>query len=112
MIEIWRASSPVHSFKFGFDPTEWDVILITYSQEDTIILEKDQDDLTFDGDTAFVMLTQAETKLFDPKLIVKIQVRIAKSNGESYPSRITYVPVEDVLNDTVLPAAEPDPDES
>ena len=103
MTEIWRSSTPTHVFQFGFDPTEWDVILITYSQENQVVLEKNKSDLTFEENTAFLTLTQAETKEFDPDLIVKIQVRVAKSNGTSFPSRITYVPVEDVLNDTILP---------
>lgn len=103
MMELWRASSPTHTFKFGFDPSEWDVILITYAQEKNIILEKGKSDLVFDGNLAYLTLTQEEANLFSPKYIVKIQVRVAKNNGTSFPSRITYVPIEDVLNDTVLP---------
>lgn len=103
MSSIWRASTPTQTFRFGFDPLDWDVILVTYKQGDTIVLEKDQDDLTIDGNTASFVLTQAEANLLDPSLPVAIQVRVATNNGASFPSRVWYVDVDDVLNDTVLP---------
>ena len=102
-MSIWRASTPTQTFRFGFDPLDWDIILITYKQGDSIILEKDQDDLTIEGSVASFVLTQAEANLFDASLPVAIQVRVATNSGASFPSRVWYVDVADVLNDTVLP---------
>lgn len=99
---MWRASTPTHRFRFGSDPSQYDVILVTYSQNGQIVLEKEQSDLTFDGNVASVTLTQAETNLFSEG-VVTIQIRIAMANGYSFPSQKVVVPVEDVLNDTVLP---------
>lgn len=97
-----RASTPTHYFTFPDDPNTYDAILITYKQTD-IVLEKKKSDLTIEGKVASFMMTQAEANLFDPTQLVKVQVRVAYANGVSFPSPITVLQVEDVLNDEVLP---------
>lgn len=100
---IDRASTPTELFGFASDPTEFDEILITYSQGDEIILEKHKSDLTFNGNVASFMFTQAETKLFAADKLVATQIRVAWNNGESFPSQIVYRRVRDVLDDKTLP---------
>ena len=97
-----RATTPTHIFTFPDNPNTYDAILITYKQNE-IVLEKEKPDLTIDGNTASVMLTQEETKLFTPDALVKVQVRVAYNGGEAFASPVTVLRVEDVLNDEVLP---------
>ncbi len=97
-----RASTPTHRFELMTDLSALKDILITYKHGGKIVLEKKRKDVTMEGKTAVVKLTQEETNLFSADTDVKMQVRILSLGGESYPSNIITVPVEDVLNDEVM----------
>lgn len=103
-----RATTPYHEFVFSENPSEYERILITYSQEESIILEKEKSDLTIIENPdvpgqyiASFRMTQAEANLFDVGS-VRIQVRILKSNGDAMASEISTLKIEEVLNDEVL----------
>lgn len=107
-----RATTPVHTFYFTFDPAELlDHILISYAQWGEVFLEKTEQDLAFsqketaDGTVyaASLRLTQEETKLFTVhRGDVQLQVRALSKTGEALASRVFNVPLADVLNDEVL----------
>ena len=110
-----RATTPIHSFLFDEDPSLYDRILITYSQGNIIVLEKQKEDLTvepinigdFDQDVAYrawYRLTQEETKKFSktPGKPIYVQVRVLTSAGEALASEKKLIQVQDVLNDEVL----------
>ena len=111
---MFRATTPVHTFVFNEDPTEYEKILITYAQNDQIVLEKNKEDLYFDtynptecGHTIYIaslQLTQEETKLFQAEngTCVKIQVRVKDSEGNVWASDKKSVHLRDVFNDEVL----------
>ena len=105
---MYRATTPRHTFVFNVNPEEtFQTILITYAQDNEIVLEKGKEDLTFttSGESEFeatLMLTQEETKLFSNKSSVKVQVRVLTNNGEAAASTKMTIPVNDVLNDEVL----------
>lgn len=102
-----RATTPLQEFVFTDDPDTFAKLLITYSQEETIILEKTKSDLAFtrheDGVRwigAFRM-TQEETNLFDEGA-ARVQVRVLTELGEAFAGVKSDIKVEDVLNDEVL----------
>ena len=109
-----RATTSKHSVTLDVNHEEtFSEILITYAQNGKIILEKHKSDLTFETCdcfgwkpvyTAFVKLTQEETKLFaaNPKGIVNIQVRALTEDGDAIASDIEQISVQNVLNDEVL----------
>lgn len=109
-----RATTPKHTFIFEQDPEDvFDKILITYAQNDKIIMEKTKDDLEYgttedcDGNTVYtasVRLTQDETKRFSskPRNMVDIQVRVLTYEGEALASDKKSISVLDVLDDEVL----------
>ena len=105
---MYRATTPRHTFVFNVNPEEtFQTILITYAQDNEIVLEKGKEDLTFtaSGESEFeatLTLTQEETKLFSNKSSVKVQVRVLTNNGEAAASTKMTIPVNDVLNDEVL----------
>ena len=105
---MYRATTPRHTFVFNVNPEEtFQTILITYAQDNEIVLEKGKEDLTFtaSGESEFeatLTLTQEETKLFSNKSSVKVQVRVLTYNGEAAASTKMTIPVNDVLNDEVL----------
>ena len=109
---MYRATTPKHTFIFDVDPTEtFRDILISYAQDNQIILEKGKDDLTVEQATgcndetvweASLTLTQEETNLFNAGSTVKIQIRALTYEDEVVASEKMSVPVYDVLNDQVL----------
>ena len=109
---MYRATTPKHTFCFDVNAEDtFNTILITYVQDGEIVFEKGKSDLTFlegevvDGKTvfaAYLRLTQEETKLFNNRSPVKVQVRAVSINGEVVASKIMSVPINDVLNDEVL----------
>lgn len=110
---MFRATTPKQSFIFDVDPTAtFKTILITYKQNDTIVLEKGKDDLTVETITdckggtlyeASFRLSQAEANLFDATIKkAKIQVRALTYDGEAVASEEVSVPIKDVQDDREL----------
>ena len=109
-----RATTPKHTFIFEQDPqNNFSKILITYSQNGTVIMEKSQDDLEYgtgtdcEGNTVYTAsfrMTQEDTKKFSakPKNVVDVQVRALTFSGEALASDKRSISVLDVLNDEVL----------
>lgn len=102
-----RATTPLQEFVFTDNPDTFSKLLITYSQEESIVLEKEKSDLTFtrheDGVRwigAFRM-TQEEANQFDEGA-ARVQVRVLTTLGEAFAGDKTDIKVEDVLNDEVL----------
>lgn len=105
-----RATTPLQEFTFETNPADFARILITYKQDEEIILEKGKDDLTFssytgeDGSIVYVAafrMTQEEANLFQPEP-VRVQVRVLTADAEALASDITTMKVTDVLDDEVL----------
>jgi hypothetical protein len=98
-----RASTPTHYFEL---PSEFEgnleKVLVTYAQDNEIVLEKTEADLTFEGNVFYYTLTQEETNLFQDGVFVEIQIRVKTKDGISVPSDIYKVNVQKVLNDEVL----------
>lgn len=109
-----RATTPKHSFIFETDPSEFTRILVTYTQGDKIILEKEKDDLQIETVenpctqetewAAWYKMTQDETKLFDANSgkPVRVQVRVLTPGGDALASDKKTISIVDVLNDEVL----------
>ena len=103
-----RATTPYHEFVFSEDPSDYTRILITYMQDDAIVLEKEKSDLTIEENPdaegeyiASYRMTQEEANLFELGA-VRVQVRILKANGDAMASAISTMKIEEVLNDEVL----------
>jgi hypothetical protein len=110
-----RATTPIHSFLFDDDPNQYDKILITYSQGNIVVMEKNKEDLTIEqieGDfscrrgawRAWYRLTQDETKKFRGGVgkPVYVQVRVLTEDGEALASEKKQIPLQDVLDDREL----------
>lgn len=104
-----RATTPTHYFNFPIDPNIISKILLTYSQNDEIVLNKTEADFTFNGTTGMVTLTQEETNLFsdecvmpNKQVIVEVQLRVLTDSGKALASDVWKVPLKKILNDEVL----------
>jgi len=114
---MYRATTPTHKFCFGkVDPNLFKEILITYVQNDAIVLEKKKQDLVITSEDistsegtethyhAELKLTQEETKKFaiQPVSNITVQIRAIDNYGNVSASNKMKVSLQDVLNDEVL----------
>lgn len=100
---MFRATTPKHTFTFSVDPNEtFKIILITYSQNNNIVLEKHKEDLEFRGFDASFRLTQEESSSFEAMKPVSVQVRVLTYSDEALAFDKVILSVKDVLNDEVL----------
>lgn len=77
-------------------------INITYSQWGKILFEKQKSDLRIHEGHLELDLTQQETLKFDPKAILKIQIRAKFPNGAAIASPIMEVNVYNILKEGVI----------
>lgn len=96
------ATTPTHEFELSIGRETIKKMSITYSQNESVVLEKTEDDISWNGNVASVTLTQEETLKFDPEESVQIQFRVLSYNDAVIPSPTFIVPVGRVLNPEVL----------
>lgn len=97
-----RATTPTHEFTLELDPTLISQIRITYAQSGEIIVTKNTEDITLDGNVAKVRLAQEETIKFDAGKTVEIQVRILTTGNDALASEVMKIPCLRILDDGVM----------
>ena len=97
-----RLTTPEHKFTLQIDPSVISKIRITYAQNNAIILTKEDDAVSLDGNIARVKLTQEETKKFTADKEVEIQVHVLTLGNDALASDIIKVDVKKVLDDEVI----------
>lgn len=94
-----RLTTPKHTFTFPIDPSEYDGIRITYTQNGELILQKTEEDMTIEeNNVAWYKLTQEETGRFKSGIDVKFQAHVKDAAGNVYASEIMTLRVSDVLD--------------
>ena len=97
-----RASTPTHEFEMPFGSEFYKRVLITYKQNDEIVLEKTERDVSWSGNVMSLTLTQEETLKFNDNVSVVIQIRVLTHDDKSIPSNTMTIPCGVVLNPKVL----------
>lgn len=106
---MYRLTTPTHRFLMSINPAEWTKFIITYSQHDTIILEKTEADeheiepiIGSEGYCLSIKLSQEDTALFNSKESAHVQIRCQYDSGDTFASEILKFEISDVVNDTVI----------
>ena len=97
-----RGTTPTHIFEIPFDSSLLKKILITYFQNNQIVVEKTEDDCTLEGNSITVKLTQEDTLKFSHRRPVEIQIRVLTVDDTALATVIREVEVGRVLNEEVL----------
>lgn len=97
-----RATTPTHTFTFPSAPEAYSKILIVYNQLGKDVLTLTKDDLTLDGNTASITLSQEMTRAFKAGFPVGVQVRVLDADDKAFANKPVYVYIADVYNDEVL----------
>lgn len=94
-------------------PGEYSAILVTFAQDQRIVLSKSLEDLTIDGGDVVVELTQEETLQFAPSVPspmgtkpggpAYLQIRCYAGEYDAPASAAWAIEVYDVLDPTILP---------
>ena len=95
-------TTPIHTFVLPFDDSFISKVRVIYKQLDKVILKKETEDCTIEGNVVTVKLTQEETFRFDYNYFVHIQIRVLTSGNESLKSDIIMKGLTECLDDEVL----------
>lgn len=96
-----RFSTPVHRFESPFNTDVVKKLVLTYEQNRKIILKKTEADLTADGKSWSIVLSQRETAMFAPG-VVTAEIHFLTEDGESGHIGPATLYVEDVQHKEVL----------
>ena len=109
---IKRACSYTAVIRCAVDPIEYSKILVTFAQDQNIVIEKTEQDMTINDDSIIVELSQNETLQFRPtgKSVmgrrtgspVYMQIRAYKSVYEAPGSKQFALEVVDCQSEEVL----------
>lgn len=112
-MEIIRACNFNTELNIPDNPTSYSKIVVTFAQDQEIILQKQMGELTLRENSVVVSLSQDETKLFRPSQkspmgartgsAVYMQLRALKNNGV-IGTECQKITVYDSLDDTTLSA--------
>lgn len=97
-----QGTTPTHQFTIPMDASSVDKVRVTYAQKDQVLLVKENEDCSIDGNVIEVKLSQEETLLFDEFSSVQIQVRVLTTGGDALASDLIRVPCGAVLDKEVL----------
>lgn len=109
----WGASIPTPE-----DPTNYNEIIVLFSQEQEVLIRKEKPDLTLSENGVFVPLSQEETALFKPSVKSPIgthlgppaymQIRTYKNDTAAPGSACWAIDVQDSLSDEILTGVDDD----
>lgn len=99
---IVRGTTPTHTFTLPMDCSELRTIQVVYAQGESVIIRKEDGDLTCEGRRASCTLTQADTLSLEEELRCEIQVRALTAGGVALASQILREDVGRCLDDEVL----------
>jgi hypothetical protein len=97
-----RGTTPTHTFDIEIDTNIIKTAKVTYSQQDSVILEKKTEDCELCDHSISVCLTQEDTLAFDNRYPVYIQVRILTVDDVAMSCDPFAVPVGKCLDNEVL----------
>ena len=91
-----------NTFLIPFTENQIKDIIITYMQQDQIILEKVKKDCTFNDCKVTVDLTQEESMKFDETKIIRMQIKIKTNDDHVVKSNIMETYTDELFNKVVM----------
>ena len=96
-----RGTTPTLNFQLPFEVSQITKLNIAFSQNDTVVIEKNLSDVTRNGRKITVKLSESETLLLNDKKELEIQLRVAVGNTK-LASNIVKTTVKRILKEGVL----------
>lgn len=79
---IIQGTTPEHEFTLPFDTSLIKELRISYGQKGKEVLVKYDEDCIYNGNVIKVSLTQEDTFMLNPKLLVDVQLRVLTKNDQ------------------------------
>lgn len=104
---MYRGSTPTFSFELPFASSEVDMdkSLITFEQDDEVVLEKTLNECVRDGRVYHLTLTQEESFEFETGR-ANVQINLIMVSGQRLPSQEFKLKIVRNLHDEVIEVAE------
>lgn len=102
MAVIRRVCSWACTVKTPKAPSTYSEILVTFEQNQQVVINKTQDDITIGTEDIEIDLTQEETALLDGDSFCYMQVRCYASEYDAPGSAIFKIPVQRALSEEIL----------
>lgn len=106
MSDVYRGTTHKFEFDLGADLSNVSHVWVTFSQFGTEKFTKDLDDITIDGNTIKVNLTQEDTLSLKPNIKVWIQTRYKLNNDDAEITETIKRDVKDCLKDGEIGAVQ------
>lgn len=97
-----QGTTPKHTFNLQIDTEDIKTAEVVYVQRGDVKVTKTNKDITIEGKTIVVNLSQEDTFQFQPFKPVQIQLRVLTKSGEVLASRIFTVSCDECLSNEVL----------
>lgn len=97
-----RGTTPTHTFTIPFDAEQIKSVRVVYAQTGQVVLAKETEACTLNGNTVTLKLTQEESLRFHDMKNVEIQLRVLLHDGNALTSDIVSVYVSRCLDDEVI----------
>lgn len=101
-IVIAQGTTPEHTFTIPVDTGTLSRARVVYVQNKKRVIVKYMDELTFNGNTVKVQLSQAETFMLDHKKKVKFQLRSKTKGGDVLNSEILEATVAECIDKELI----------
>ena len=96
---IYARTTPTHSFIVNLDTAFISTIEVVYKQGNEIVLTKNNfSDFTLEPNKISWKLTEDDTRAFDEKRPVKIQMYVTTTAGDALTTKVCEVQVGEVLD--------------
>lgn len=97
-----RGTTPTHIFETDISLVEAEVIYVTYKQDETVIVEKEKDDLSVTENEIQLTLSQEETLRFNSSNDIEIQIRARFADGLAVACKIITTDADRILKEGVI----------
>lgn len=99
---VRRGETPVFTFKFKFDLSEFDKMSLAFSQKGEVVLEKTLDDVTVEGNIVKLKLSETDTLSFVSNELCEFQFRFGIGDDDRFESDIFVIDIDRILRDGPL----------
>lgn len=96
-----RGTTPTHTFRVSVDLREADVVWLTYSQREKVVVEKSKADMEITENTVTVKLTQEDTLKFKEDCVYA-QIRARFSDGTAIACPVRRTTAQKVLKEGII----------
>lgn len=97
-----RGTTPTLTFALPMDTSTLKEIYVTIAQDDETVIERAKEEMTCEGKTATLKLTQEETLKLDAHRRAEIQIRVLTEDDAALVSDIYREDVGKILKDGVI----------